>query len=93
MEDFVEEIGSSRIDETRTVASGFGEESGLRQRMSRLELEDLVLAGEDAGETLRKVVQSLIIIISNKKSNSLIIKTIHCQLSYVCLLQSLVPLA
>ena len=92
MGDFVEEIGSIRIDETRTVASGFGEESGLRQRMSRLELEDLVLAREDVVETLRKV-ESLIVNIQNKKSNSLIIKTIHCQLSYVCLLQSLVPLA
>ena len=67
MEDFVEEIGSSRIDETRTVASGFGEESGLRQRMSRLELEDLVLAREDVVETLRKV-ESLIIIISKTRN-------------------------
>ena len=59
--------------------------------MSRLELEDLVLAREDVVETLRKV-ESLIVNIQNKKSNSLIIKTIHCQLSYVCLCQSLLPL-
>ena len=40
MEDFVEEIGSSSIDETRTFAGGFDEGSGLR-----FEAEDVKVGG------------------------------------------------